>query len=74
MPLKLCGDRVVVFFSLKIIKRSCIEILAAEPSSVCAGGKRWEEQGLALVRGARGRGVRLRQMAVTDSLWCGTQG
>ncbi len=26
-------------FSLQIIKKSCIEILAAEPSSVCAGGK-----------------------------------
>ncbi|MEQ2166760.1 Anthrax toxin receptor 1 [Goodea atripinnis] len=25
-----------------IIKKSCIEILAAEPSSVCAGGKRSE--------------------------------
>lgn len=28
----------------QIIKKSCIEILAAEPSSVCAGGKRCEEQ------------------------------
>lgn len=27
----------------QIIKKSCIEILAAEPSSVCAGGKRCEE-------------------------------
>lgn len=25
-------------FPLQIIKKSCIEILAAEPSSVCAGG------------------------------------
>lgn len=38
------------FFSLslpasQIIKKSCIEILAAEPSSVCAGGKRCQEQG-----------------------------
>lgn len=29
----------------QIIKKSCIEILAAEPSSVCAGGKRCEERG-----------------------------
>ncbi|KAG7236364.1 hypothetical protein INR49_001061 [Caranx melampygus] len=31
-----------------IIKKSCIEILAAEPSSVCAGGKRCEERGFPL--------------------------
>lgn len=48
------------FFFSKIIKKSCIEILAAEPSSVCAGGKRCEERGLALlVRRVCGRGVRL---------------
>uniref|UniRef100_A0A8B9HPC1 ANTXR cell adhesion molecule 1c n=1 Tax=Astyanax mexicanus TaxID=7994 RepID=A0A8B9HPC1_ASTMX len=31
-----CVD-LLILFSLQIIKKSCIEILAAEPSSVCAG-------------------------------------
>lgn len=38
---KLCHCCFFYFFicGFQIIKKSCIEILAAEPSSVCAGGK-----------------------------------
>lgn len=42
MPQCMCENSVPsLFFSylLQIIKKSCIEILAAEPSSVCAGGE-----------------------------------
>lgn len=60
---------VTVFFSFclisQIIKKSCIEILAAEPSSVCAGGKRCEVQGFPLlVKTLGSHGVRLCQMTV----------
>lgn len=37
---------ILFFFSFQIIKKSCIEILAAEPSSVCAGGEKCEERGV----------------------------
>lgn len=59
----------VSFFSFclisQIIKKSCIEILAAEPSSVCAGGKRCEERGFPLlVKTLGSHGVPLCQMTV----------
>lgn len=40
-----CDFLFSILLNSQIIKKSCIEILAAEPSSVCAGGKRCEEPG-----------------------------